>query len=238
MTFETATTETTSTDPVAPYRIQAVAFDLDGLIFNTEAVFNRTLTDLLARRGKPAPPELFAAMMGLRAKEAHGVMSRMMEIDEPLETLQAETSELFQHHLEDLLAPMPGVAELLAHLEATGRPKCVCTSSGRDYALGLLRRYDWHERFEFVLGAEDVTNGKPHPEVYATAIDRLGSRPNRTMVLEDSSHGVAAGSAAGAFTVGVPHEHTRGQSHEAASLVADTLADPRLYDTLSERGVH
>ena len=208
--------------------IEAVAFDLDGLMFNTEAVFNRTLTELLARRNKPAPPELFAAMMGRRAREANGVMIEMMGLSESIEELETEIGELFTGHLDAILQPMPGLFELLDHLEATDRPKGVATSSGRDYAHGLLDRYGVRERFAFVLAAEDVSRGKPHPEVYLTAAARHGVDPSRMLVLEDASHGVAAAAAAGAVAVAVPHEHTAGHSYDDAHLVIDTLADPRL----------
>ena len=212
--------------------LRAVAFDLDGLMFNTEAVFHRTLTELLGRRGKPAPPELFAAMMGRRATEATTLMIEMMELSESLSEISAEISELFALHLEDILQPTPGLFELLDHLEATGRPKAVCTSSGTDYAHGMLERFDLQDRFAFVLAAEDVTQGKPHPEVYETAAVRHGVPASALLVLEDAAHGVAAGNAAGAFTVAVPHEHTIGQSHDAADLVAESLTDPRLLALL------
>ena len=212
--------------------IAAVAFDLDGLMFNTEEVFHHTLTELLARRGKPAPPELFASMMGLRAAEAHEVMREMMELTETADELQVEVSEIFTAELERIVRPMPGLMGLLDRLEATGRPKAVCTSSGRQYASDLLSRHAIDHRFDFILGGGDVANGKPHPEVYATAAERFGVDPASMLVLEDSAHGVAAGKAAGAFTVGVPHEFTAGQRYDHADLVAETLADERLLELL------
>ena len=214
-------------------RIKAVAFDLDGLMFNTEEVFQRAGTELLARRGKPAPPELFAAMMGRRAREAQQVMIDRMQLTDTVDELQAETSDLFDALLDDVLAPMPGLMPLLDLLEERSIPKAVCTSSGTRYAHDLLRRYDLVDRFAFVLAAEDVTHGKPHPEVYATAAVRLGAAAEHVLVLEDSAHGIASGNAAGAVTAAVPHAHSCGQNYDPADLILKTLADPRVPSLLT-----
>ena len=212
--------------------IAAVAFDLDGLMFNTEAVFQRTLTELLAARGKTARPEMFAAMMGRRSVEANGIMIEMTGLTESLEQVQAEISERFAVVLDEILQPMPGMLALLNRLEAASVPKAVCTSSSGRYCRGILGRYGLESRFAFILAAEDVSRGKPHPEIYATAAERFGVPPAAMMVLEDSQHGIAAGKAAGAVSVAVPHEFANGQVYDQADLVAASLADPRLLEML------
>lgn len=213
-------------------QFDGVLFDLDGLMFNTEAVFHRTGVEMLRRRGKPAPPEVFRAMVGRRAAEAWPVMIEMMGLTDTVEELEAEAHEVFPVFLEEHLAPMPGLFELLDALEAAGLPKAVGTSSGREYALDLLGRFDLSGRFAAVLGAADVTHGKPHPEIYRTAAGRIGLDPARAVVLEDSEAGVASAKAAGATAVAVPHDYSHGQTYPEADLVIDTLADRRLYHLL------
>lgn len=212
--------------------IAAVAFDLDGLMFNTEAVFQRTLRELLAARGKPARPEMFAAMMGRRSVEANAIMIEMTGLTESIEEIQAEISARFAEVLEEILEPMPGMLDLLARLEAAGIPKAVCTSSSGRYCRGILRRYDLIERFDFLMAAEDVSRGKPDPEIYATAAARFGIAASSLLVLEDSEHGITSGKAAGAVAVAVPHEFANGQIYDHADLIADSLADPRLLALL------
>ncbi len=134
--------------------------------------------------------------------------------------------------LETSLAPMPGLLELLAALEAVGVPKAIATSGHRSYAVNVLGRLDLHARFEFVLTSEDVVHGKPAPDVYQLAARNLGLTPPETMVLEDSVNGCRAGVAAGAFTVAVPNRHTRGYDFDGVRFVADTLADPRILQSL------
>jgi beta-phosphoglucomutase-like phosphatase (HAD superfamily) len=83
-----------------------------------------------------------------------------------------------------------------------------------------------------MLTAEDVSRGKPHPEIYLTAARRLDVPPQRMLVLEDSENGCRAAAAAGAFAVAVPGDHSRQHDFTSAALVVDSLADPRLYAAL------
>ncbi|OHB73655.1 MAG: hydrolase, partial [Planctomycetes bacterium RBG_13_63_9] len=143
-----------------------------------------------------------------------------------------ESNRIFLDLLGDHLVPMPGLFELLAALEAAKIPKAIATSSSRELLDACLGPFDLEPRFEFVLVAEDVTHGKPHPEVYRTAARRFGLRPEETLVLEDSENGCRAAAAAGAFTVAVPGEHSRDHDFSVASLVVGGLGDPRLYEAI------
>ena len=118
-------------------------------------------------------------------------------------------------------------------LEAAGLPMAIATSSHRSYAANVLGRLGWHNRFAFVLTAEDVVHGKPAPDVYQLAAARLELKPPETMVLEDSENGCRAGIAAGAFTVAVPNRHTCEHDFAGVAFVADTLADPRIRQALA-----
>jgi beta-phosphoglucomutase-like phosphatase (HAD superfamily) len=78
------------------------------------------------------------------------------------------------------------------------------------------------------LTAEDVTQGKPHPEIYLTAASRIGVKPGEMLVLEDSEMGTRSAAAAGAVAVSVPHEHSRNHNFSSAYLIAEGLHDPRI----------
>lgn len=212
----------------APPRIEAVAFDCDGLMFNTEVAFNLAGRELLRRRGHELTPQVLRIMMGRRAAEAFDALVDHLRLSDPPDLLRGEYRELFWAALEGRLAAMPGLFDLLALIERRRLPKAVCTSSERPYLDRMLERFGLTERFLVTLTADDVTRGKPHPEIYLTAAERLGVRPANLLVLEDSENGTKAAAAAGAVAVSVPHEHSRSQDFSAAYLIADTLADPRL----------
>ncbi|TWT58046.1 Phosphorylated carbohydrates phosphatase [Thalassoglobus neptunius] len=212
--------------------IRAVAFDLDGLMFNTEEVFNRTGTEVLRRRGKVPHPELFLSMMGRRADEAFQVMIDMMELTDSIPELKLESEEVFGVFLDEMVAPMPGLLDLLDRIEQRNLPKAVATSSHRDFLEKLLNRFELMDRFHHTLTAEDVSLGKPHPEIYLTAAERLNVRPEQMLVLEDSENGTLAAAAAGAHVISVPHEISRHHDFSKAKGIATSLADPVIHDLL------
>ncbi len=212
--------------------IRAVVFDLDGLMFNTEEVFHRSGTELLRRRGKVPSPDLFDRMMGRRPHEALQVMIDLMELSDSIPQLQTESEEIFTAMLDAHLAPMPGLLELLELIERRAMPKGVATSSPRRYLDGLLRRFGLSHRFAMVLTSEDVTHGKPHPEIYLRAAERMGVEPRAMLVLEDSEAGTRAAAAAGAHIISVPHAHSRAHDFSVAKAIAASLADPVILDLL------
>lgn len=212
--------------------VRAVVFDMDGLMFNTELVFNATGTELLRRRGKTPHPELFTRMMGRRAPEAFAVMIEMMDLSETIDELKVESEAIFADLLEDILAPMPGLFTLLERIESAGLPKGVATSSSRRYLQDMLGRFELTERFDMTLGAEDVTHGKPDPEIYLTAAEHLTIAPAEMMVLEDSEAGTRAAAAAGAQIISIPHEHSEAHNFSMATAIARRLDDPVVLDRL------
>jgi HAD superfamily hydrolase (TIGR01509 family) len=205
---------------------------MDGLMFNTEDMFTAVGEQVLRRRGRKFTVELKAAMMGLRPQPAFEVMIHLCNLEDTWEELAAESNQLFIKILNDYLNPMPGLMELLDALEQAGIPKAIGTSSCRELVAACLTPFDMQRRFEFILTAEDIVNGKPHPEIYLVSAQRFGVPPGEMMVLEDSQNGCLAASAAGAFAVAVPGDHSRDHDFRTASLVVESLADPRLYRAL------
>ena len=208
-------------------KIRAVAFDLDGLMFDTESLFFRVAGEMLAARGKVFTPEIMAAMIGRQAAIAYPALKVMAGLDESPEELLADARERFFALIDSAVHPTPGLFALLAHLEHRGIPRAVCTSSRRAYAERLLGNHGLSHHFAFLLCAEDVTRSKPDPEIYRTAAARFGVDPSAMMVLEDSPAGISAAKGAGAFAVAIPHDHcpasTQGEADRIVSRLDDSL---------------
>ena len=216
----------------SPHGLRAVAFDMDGLLASSEDVYINVGTETLRRRGKPFEDELRHQMMGLPGAKAVQVMIDWHALDDTVETLLRESDQLFWQFAEQGLDPMPGVAELFDLLDAHAVPRCVVTSGYREYAERILKLIGVRDRVAFVITADDVEHGKPSPDPYLQAADRLSVAPEQMMVLEDSANGCRAGIAAGAFTVAVPSPHTHEHDFTGVRLVADTLRDPRIAEAL------
>jgi HAD superfamily hydrolase (TIGR01509 family) len=215
-----------------PSAIRAVVFDLDGLMFNTEELYDQTGSEVLRRRGCEFTDALRQQMMGRPGRDALQIMIAMHGLEDTVDLLLRESDDVFLAMLDAHLAPMPGLLDLLERLETADRPKAIATSSRRSIVERMLAKFDFAPRFRFVLTAEDVTRGKPHPEVFLTAARRHGVEPHEMLVLEDSENGCRAAVAAGAVAVAVPGEHSRRHSFAGATLLAEGLHDQRILELL------
>lgn len=210
----------------------SVTFDLDGLLVNTEELYQDVGTELLRRRGRPFEPELLDRMMGRPQQVSLRIMIDWHGLDDTVEGLAAETGEIFRSLLDTRLEPMPGAVALLDSLDRAAIPYGVATSSGPDFAGDVLGRVGLLPRMRFVLTCDDVREGKPHPEIYLAAAGRHGVTPGRMLVLEDSQAGCRAAVAAGAVAVAVPGGHSRRHDFTGAAFIAGSLADERIYAAL------
>jgi len=215
-----------------PSSLQAVVFDLDGLMFNTEDLYQQVGTEVLRRRGKEFTAELIDQMMGRQASKSLQIMIDWHHLEDTAEALAAESMEIMFRLLPDQLQPMPGLLDLLNSLEAAKVPKAIATSSSRTFVTRVLDLFDLAPRFSFVLTAEDITHGKPAPDIYLLAAEKHGVQPEQVLVLEDSQIGCRAAVAAGTHTVAVPEGQSEQHTFEGVKLIADSLADERIYEAL------
>jgi HAD superfamily hydrolase (TIGR01509 family) len=210
--------------------IKAVAFDMDGLMFNTEDVYWKAASALLAKRGHVYTHELCNAVMGRPPRVCFELFKETFGFPESWQELQTESEDFFLQFLDDGFSTMPGLYELLEHLEQRNIPKGICTSSAFRVVSEVLRRKDLTHRFAFVLTAEDITHGKPDPEIYLKAAVRFGIASPEMLVLEDSTAGCQAAHNAGAFGIAVRAEHNAHCTFAEAEKVVASLNDPRIID--------
>lgn len=225
-------TASPQSDGTSTNRPRAVVFDMDGLMFNTEDIYFSVGEELLRRRGFTFTRELSDAMMGRPPKASFEVMIEWHSLSDTWEQLAEESEDLFIGMLPGRIEPLPGLLELLHALERHDIPKAICTSSSRRVLTAALAAFELEPRFCFTLTANDITHGKPHPEIYQKAAERFGIQAERIVVLEDSEAGCTAAARAGAIAVAVPGEHSARQDFGMARLTIESLADPRLYALL------
>jgi HAD superfamily hydrolase (TIGR01509 family) len=215
-------------------QLSAVVFDLDGILANTEDLYEKACGEVLGRRGRTYDPPLREQMMGRPVLDAIQIMIDAHALDDPVDALLLECREVLNALMRTSLAPMPGVVELLDRLQAANLPAAVATSAMQEYADYVLTRLEIKQYFQFVLTSEDVEHGKPEPDIYLLAATRLEIPSHRMMVLEDSANGCRAAVAARAFAVAVPNRHTRKHRFDGARFVAESLADPRILGALGQ----
>jgi len=201
-------------------------------MLNTEDLYEQVGHILMQRRGKTYRDDVRKKMIGLPARYAFGVLIEEEGMSESWQELQQETDEIFDSILPTQLAAMPGLKELLDYLDDKGLRRCVATSSSQSFARKALTLVGMLDRVDFVITAEDVSQGKPHPEIYLAAAKKMSVPVEDMLVLEDSATGTLAGVSAGAYVVSVPNEHTQQACFEGSQWIAKTLRDKRIYELL------
>lgn len=185
--------------------LEAVLWDMDGLLVDTEPLWTIAEIELAAKLGGTWDDGIKAAVVGTRLDVAVPTILRHFAApDTPAQV--AETSAWLLDRMVQLFATtsalMPGAGELLAAVAGQGVRQALVSSSYRVLVDAVLAQ--GLGPFELTLAGDEVVHGKPHPEPYLTAAARLGVDPRRCVVLEDSPSGVAAGEAAGCALVAVP----------------------------------
>ncbi len=218
------------------HAIRGVAFDMDGLMVNTEELYSEVGDILLRRRGRRFTLELKAAMMGLPGPQAFAVMIERESLSDTPSILAVECDEIFVDLLPEKLQKLPGLDGLLEELDMRQLPRCIATSSPHHFARQVLEIIGLSDRFDFVVTAEDVEHGKPAPDIYLKAAQRLGISAHEMLVLEDSHHGSRAGLTAGACTVAVPGDHSQDHDFTGVCYRATSLADEGIVGLLGTSG--
>jgi HAD superfamily hydrolase (TIGR01509 family) len=215
-------------------RIDAVVFDNDGLLLDTEEAWTRAEKTLFDRHGGTFTIEQKRDLIGSSPTTTAVKLEAMLEMPGRGLTLVEELHDLVMEETLAGVPPRPGALELLEAVRARGLPAAVASNSARAFverALSVAGLLDG--QFDVVVTADDVEHPKPAPDLYLAACAALGTEPTRSAALEDSATGVEAARAAGMFVVAVPYFPDL--PIEGASLTVETLADPRVAAAL---GLH
>ncbi|MCW5852466.1 MAG: HAD family phosphatase [Anaerolineae bacterium] len=182
----------------------AVIFDMDGLLLDTERLARQAWQQALADWGYSLPDALFLAVVGRTARSTAEVFRQGFGPDLPLDQVIRRKDEYLDALYAQAIPVQPGVFELLACLDEWGVPKAVASSTVRARVLFKLGRTGLLDRFPVVVGGDEVAHGKPAPDVFLTAAQRLDVAAAACLVLEDSDAGVTAAVAAGMRVIMVP----------------------------------
>jgi HAD superfamily hydrolase (TIGR01509 family) len=189
---------------IFPREVRAVVFDMDGLIFDTEVLYRDVHIAVANEAGHGMTLEFFLTMIGTTEETARVRYREHYGDTFDYDAFAATVSERFHHRAEMELRLKAGVVELLDALDAAGMPRAIATSSSRSTAERHLPRHGLLERFQAVVTKGDYLRGKPNPDPYLKAAERLNVEPESCVALEDSHNGVRAASNAGMMTIMVP----------------------------------
>jgi HAD superfamily hydrolase (TIGR01509 family) len=204
---------------------QAIIFDMDGLMIDTEPMYWEVGRRIARQYGKDCIDATFRKMMGRERLESMRIFARECGITEATpEDLLAQREVAMVKHFAQGVNPMPGLLEILQ--EFRERLKfAVATSSPKKFTDVLLPALGLDKHFSVIQSADDITHGKPNPEIYLKAASRLSVSPNDCIVLEDSPAGALAGHRSGAYVIAVPSPLTSGEDFSFAPQRVSNLHD-------------
>ena len=184
--------------------VEAVLFDMDGLLLDSEAVYIEALQVAARAGGREMPLDLCDATVGLPGDARYLRIQEHFGAGFDLAEFRDRFSAHVKHVMNERVPVKPGVVEMLDFLDARRLPRALATSARRVTVDSHLGRAGLLGRFHHVVTREDVERLKPHPDVYLEAARRLGIAPERCVAFEDSNVGLTAAHAAGTMAIMVP----------------------------------
>ena len=186
--------------------IEAVVFDLDGVVVDSEQVWDDVREQLVRERGGRWTESAQADMMGMSSPEWSRYLHEELGLAEPPEELNDEVVRRMLARYRQELPLLEGAVEAVHRLAGTF-PLAVASSSNRPLIEAVLETAGVAELFAVVVSSEEVPRGKPAPDVYLEAARQLGVEPGRCAAVEDSSNGLRAAHAAGLRVIAYPNRH-------------------------------
>jgi Cys-tRNA(Pro)/Cys-tRNA(Cys) deacylase len=210
-------------DTPAQLNMHTVLFDMDGLMIDSEPLAKEAWQHAVAPYGHTIDEAMFAKMLGLRQVECARWVCEWLALPVDPQELAAMRNTRFMEILPGRLQAMPGLSELMEWLETHTALRALVTSGVSDYVATVLRELKLGNSFSVIVTAEGVPRGKPAPDCYLLAAERLGRVPADCLVLEDAPNGIAAAKAAGCLCWAVPNAYTRALDLSAADRVLPSL---------------
>jgi HAD superfamily hydrolase (TIGR01509 family) len=200
----TALSVTYTWNMTLPHMPAAVIFDMDGLIFDTETLYQQAFLAAATVGGHDLPTAVLQGTIGVPWVRSRVMLLEHMGSDFPVDQYFAQMVDHFELLAATQLRLKPGVVELLDFLDQLEMPRCIATSSAHSTVQSHLSAHGLADRFHAVIGHGDYAASKPSPDPFLTAAKRLGVSPALCLALEDSYNGVRSASAAGMMTFMVP----------------------------------
>lgn len=204
---------------------QAVIFDMDGLLVDTETCDWHAWRELHEAHGLELSLQEYCHDAGLYGSWERRYAALAEQVGSTPDALHEWRGARFQERVANSLHASPELVSLLDDLESQGIRRGIASSSDSDWVAYLLDGIGLRSRFETICTGHDVTHRKPAPDVYLLATSRLQVDPGRCVALEDSAHGIAAARTAGLRVVTIPNSVSRHQDLSLADARVDHFGD-------------
>jgi HAD superfamily hydrolase (TIGR01509 family) len=199
---------------------KAVIFDMDGVVSDTQKIHSRVWSLVMGKYGiNISPDEVTYKLAGQKVGEAFGALMKEYGLEQFLGKALDEKERMMQEPRQRVVKPIKGIKMLLKKLHRDGRDIALATGSGLASAERVLGILEIRDYFKVLVTADDVTNGKPDPEVYLKTAHKLGRDPSECVVVEDARNGMLAAKLAGMTCIGLVSENFARENYPADLFV-------------------
>lgn len=213
--------------------IKAVIFDMDGVMIDSEPLWEKTERILLAKRNIDYSPEYRDMIVGLNQKDSGKLLKDTFSLPETVDDIISERVEILTAIYEEELELVSALSPLLETLRQRRYMLAVASSSPLRVIKFVLDMFSLHEYFDAVVSGECTENGKPHPDIYLHTAERLGVSPAECVAIEDSINGVRSALAAGMYCIAIPDKRLSREPFESAHLILESMDEmrPEVFDS-------
>lgn len=205
--------------------IEAIIFDMDGLMVNSEELWEETERLYFASKGHTYSSEFDGLLMGRKKEESAAIIKERLGLEDSIQAIIAERYDIIRKLCHERLELMPGFSALLESLVERQVPIALASSSPMDQIHFVLNRFDLHRHFSIIVSGDMVSRGKPAPDIYLMTAELLAKEPSVCLALEDTVNGARAAKAAGMICLAVPDMRQRGLDFSMADSKFASLTE-------------
>lgn len=203
--------------------VKAVIFDMDGVMIDSEPLWEKTERILLGRKGIEYHPTYRDKIVGLNQNDSGSLLRETFNLIESVEEIIAVRVEILLGLYETELELVPGLLPLLKELRVGGLILALASSSPIEAINFVLDKFSLRKFFAVVVSGDTIPLGKPYPDIYLHTAENLGVEPIECVVIEDSINGVKSAKSAGMICIAVPDKRLSQKEFQIADLIVDSL---------------
>jgi beta-phosphoglucomutase family hydrolase len=207
--------------------LRAVIFDMDGLMVDTEYLHHTSFKKVLEQYGVNPVPNIHGVIhvSGVSAEANWELFKEKYNFNADTAELTRSKHKIHLKLLKNNVVPMPGLFELLKDIKEHGYRISIASSSALEQINLIVNRLGITNFFDAITSGEEVTSGKPAPDIFLKAAAKLGIEPTQCVVLEDAMNGMKAAKAANMHAVVVPNKFTKHENFDTADLIVASLKE-------------
>ncbi|MFH0748762.1 MAG: HAD family phosphatase [Candidatus Bathyarchaeota archaeon] len=212
--------------------IQAVIFDMDGVIVESEHLHIQAEKQVLLKNGLELSSEDLHKYTGTTAKDMFTDIIRRYKLNTTFEDMNREKKTILLKLLDEETQPTKGVVDLIWKLQRKDIKLGIASSSDKDLIKYILRKLKLSNAFHSMLSSDDIIHGKPDPEIFLKSAQQLNTNPSVCLVVEDSTFGVEAAKKAGMKCLGYRNPQSGNQDLSLADIIIDDFSKVKVQELI------